>query len=389
MKFFFPIHLDGDNRGCEGIAKGTARLLDLPKENLIGLCQDIQLDKRLGIDEFVTLKSKNKISLWQRIIRKLISLINSSLAVDFAYKVVYGSFINEMKQGDIMLSTGGDMLCYNDNEVIYTNNLAHKKQLKSILWGCSIGEDNLTPAKIDTLGKFSCIYARESLTYGLLKDMKLNNVVLYPDPAFILSVEQCALPNIFSKGRVVGINISNYVVGGDHLNTPFGLEVCSLIDYILNETDLNVLLIPHVLWQGQDDRIISKEVIKRYNNERICLLKSEKLNYEQIRYVISHCHLFIGARTHAVISAYSTCTPAIALGYSVKSRGIAKDLQLDDMLIVDSKVLKKDQLLKSFCYALSHEAEIRLHLESIIPSYVKRLDTLKDNIFDLISKQNN
>ena len=167
MKFFFPIHLDGDNRGCEGIAKGTARILGVPKENLIGLCSDIQLDKRLGIDEYVTLKSKDKLSLWQRIIRRLISLINPSLAVDFAYKAVYGSFINEMKQGDIMLSTGGDTLCYNDNEVIYTNNLAHKKQLKSILWGCSIGEDNLTPAKIDTLGKFSCIYARESLTYGL------------------------------------------------------------------------------------------------------------------------------------------------------------------------------------------------------------------------------
>ena len=31
MKIYFPIHLDGGNRGCEAIAKGTAILLDKPK----------------------------------------------------------------------------------------------------------------------------------------------------------------------------------------------------------------------------------------------------------------------------------------------------------------------------------------------------------------------
>lgn len=47
MKIYFPIHLDGGNRGCEAIAKGTAEILGLPKEQLIGLCRNIELDKRL------------------------------------------------------------------------------------------------------------------------------------------------------------------------------------------------------------------------------------------------------------------------------------------------------------------------------------------------------
>lgn len=384
MKFYFPIHLDGDNRGCEGIAKGTAQLLDLPKEQLIGLCRDIHLDKRLGIDRFVTLRAKRDMSFIQRVIRKLISFTSSDKAVDYAYNAAYGAFLNEMQQDDIMLSTGGDMMCYNDNEVIYTNNFVHQKEQKSILWGCSIGKNNLTPAKTDTLSKFTYIYARESLTYDLLKSMNLNNVILYPDPAFILSPEKCSLPEIFKRGRVVGINLSNYVVGSDNLDTPFGAEVCRLIDYIINETDLNILLIPHVLWKGQDDRIISQEVIKRYKSNRLEVLNSELLNYEQIRYVISQCHLFIGARTHAVISAYATCTPAIAIGYSVKSRGIAKDLGLDETLIVDSKVFSKNQLLDSFCNALEHESETRTHLETVIPNYVRKLYTLKECIADSI-----
>ena len=166
------------------------------------------------------------------------------------------------------------------------------------------------------------------------------------------------------------------------------LLVLKFISLLINES--NILLIPHVIWNSQDDRLISQEVVKQYNhNNRISTLESELLNYEQIRYVISQCHLFIGARTHAIISAYATCTPAIALGYSVKARGIAKDLQLNERLVVNSKDFKNNQLLESFCYALSHESEISLHLETIIPSYLKRMETLKETIVEVLNHQLN
>lgn len=387
MKYYFPIHLNGGNRGCEAIAKGSAELLNLPKENLIGLCSNVALDIRLGVDKYITLTAAYRLTFVQRIIRKIISLFNIQKANDYGYAFMYNNFLDQIQSNDIMLSTGGDMMCYTDNEVIYTNDYLHKKGVKTVLWGCSIGKDNLTLSKIDTLNRFSCIYARESLTYEMLKSLNLNNVVLFPDPAFILSPEKCKLPEIFKTGKVVGINLSNYVVGDDHLNTSFGAEVHKLIDYIFNETNLNILLIPHVLWNSQDDRLISQEVVKQYNhNNRISTLESELLNYEQIRYVISQCHLFIGARTHAIISAYATCTPAIALGYSVKARGIAKDLQLNEQLVVNSKDFKNNQLLESFCYALSHESEIRLHLETIIPSYLKRMETLKETIIEVLKR---
>ena len=55
MRYFFPIHLDGGNRGCEGIAKGTAIIIGAKKDNYLGLCQNIELDCRLGINKYVTL----------------------------------------------------------------------------------------------------------------------------------------------------------------------------------------------------------------------------------------------------------------------------------------------------------------------------------------------
>ena len=224
------------------------------------------------------------------------------------------------------------------------------------------------------------------MTYELMKSLNLKNVVLYPDPAFALQPEQCTLPEIFKVGDVVGINLSNYVVDGDNLDTPFGFEVKELIDYILNETEYNILLIPHVLWKGQDDRLISDAIVNHYKSKRIDVLDSVCYNYEQIRYVISKCCLFIGARTHAMISAYATCTPAIALGYSVKARGIAKDLQLNEVLVVDSKNFKRNQLLDSFRYTIANMKDIKSHLEKTIPSYVKRLETLRDTLCEVLNK---
>ena len=75
------------------------------------------------------------------------------------------------------------------------------KGIKTILWGCSIGKNNLTPAKIETLRKFSFIYARESLTADMLhRELGLTNVVTFPDPAFILKPQKCFLPPCFEKG---------------------------------------------------------------------------------------------------------------------------------------------------------------------------------------------
>ena len=176
-------------------------------------------------------------------------------------------------------------------------------------------------------------------SFDFFKSLGLTNVVCYPDPAFILSPEKTELPDCFNKGKVVGINLSNYTVGAFDLNTPFGSEVRKLLDYIFKKTDYQVLLIPHVLWKEQDDRIIANNVAEVYKDysDRITILDSDTKNYQQIRYVISQCHSFIGGRTHAVISAYSTCVPTIALGYSIKSKGIAKDLGMPDFTLVNSK----------------------------------------------------
>lgn len=376
MKYYFPIHLDGGNRGCEAIAEGTAILLNEPKENLIGLCRNVELDKRLGIDDYITLKPFPKDTISYRVYRKLIYFFtrNVNRHRNITYKHDYSSFLKSMSDKDIMVSTGGDMMCYGNNQVIATNKMAIAKGCKTVLWGCSMGAINLTPEKEDALRKFTLIYARESLSYDFLKSLGLKNVVCLPDPAFVLEPEIIPLPSCFNDKKVIGLNLSNFTVGADHLDTPFGKEIMKLLDYIIHKTDFHILMVPHVMWNFQDDRLLSFQIKEKYSNlgERISVLDSATMSYLQIRHVISHCHVFIGGRTHAVISAYSTCVPSIALGYSIKSQGIAKDIGLSEELVVDTKNITEDGLLLSFKYLMENYESVSNHLNRVIPEYRKR-----------------
>lgn len=380
MKFYFPIHLDGGNRGCEGIAKGTALILNETKANLVGLCRNIPLDTQLGIANFITLIPYKTLTLHEKVYNKIIKVLKIlHIGRHLKYKEVdqMSLFLRYVPSDSIMVSTGGDMMCYDDSSPsISSVKLAKEKGIKTVLWGCSMGKENLTPKKEIALKNFSLIYARETLSYNFFKSIGLKNVICFPDPAFVLDSEICILPDCFSRTEeIVGLNLSNFIIGNNGLNSPFGDEVRKLLSYIFDNTDIHVLLVPHVMWQGQDDRLICNVIVSEFKNysSRISVLDSERRNYLQIRYVISKCHSFIGARTHAVISAYSTCVPAIALGYSIKSKGIAKDLNLPDELVVDTvNEIKPDQLLNSFLFLEENYSTIKSHLQEIMPAYRKK-----------------
>lgn len=374
-KYYFPIHLDGGNRGCEAIARGTIEILGLKQDEYIGLCTDVQLDTELGLNSICTLQKKNKITLFKRVINKIRRKIcGDAVANQAKYAMNYDNFLQLISPSDVCLITGGDMLCYGNNQLNYIVNRLSEQNKSVVLWGCSFGKGNLTPEKKEILTKFMAITARESLTYDyMVNDLKLKNVSLFPDPAFVLQPSPIELPEYFD-GNVVGINISNFVSKDSMKANGFFQHFTDFIDYVLNNTELTVALIPHVFWHGQDDREVCNFIKEKFaTNNRIKIFDAEHLTYCQIRYAISKCTCFIGARTHSMISAYSTCTPALALGYSIKSKGIAKDLGLDERLVVDYRsVTSANDLIDRFTILMENRNLIKKQLEEIMPQYVKK-----------------
>lgn len=381
-KLYFPIHLDGDNRGCEAIAKGTIEVLNLNKEQYVGLTTDLNLDSYLGINEISTLVEKKKVNIFVKGITYLTRAIKNSNDFTGSYRNHYDSFLKIIGENNICMITGGDMFCYCDNELNYIIAQMTKRKISTVLWGCSFGPENLTPAKMKALKQITAITARESLTYAyFVNELKIKKVKLVSDPAFTLVPQECELPDYFDKD-VLGINLSNFTSENYSDDNVFFKAFMGFIEYIISNTDLTIVLIPHVFWKGQDDRIVCKLIKEKASkSDRIRTLNTKKMNYCQIRYAISKCRYFIGARTHAMISAYSTCTPSIALGYSIKSRGIAKDLGLDGRLVIDyHNVKRSEELIECFEYMVRNEERIRSHLQSVMPEYVKKAYSAKDVI---------
>ena len=373
-KIYLPSHKDCGNRGCEAITKGTAEILGVKKNRIIAYSNDIDSDRKVGLEEYVTLKGFNKRTILDKIkfrIKKAL-IYNSSDKQIYASGYKYEKILKQIKRDDLVLSTGGDMFCYQNNEVLYINNYLNKRGIKTILWGCSFGRENITPEKLDTLRTFKAIITRESLSEGVMKELGLKNVYRFPDPAFVLKAQKCKLPECVVNHDVIGINLSNFVRENISLDSEYGKNVESLFEYILSETNLHILLIPHVFWSDQDDRKISDMLYNRFReSQKVDMLKSENYNYCEIRYIISKCKFFVGARTHAMISAYATKVPALALGYSIKARGIAKDLGMDEYVVDWKKLCGDRHLVDAFNNMYNNETNIRKTYDTILNNYIK------------------
>lgn len=378
---YLPMNLGSGNRGCEAIARGTCEILSLDRSGTYfydSNAQEMKIDSDLGLDSIGELRSysANTIhSLAKRVFHKVMNKANINRYLSSIYP--YSTIIDSINEDDLILLTGGDLYCYAfhvNKNTQFIKELKKRNKGKIVLWGASIEPTLLTQESIEGLKALDRITVRESLTYSALLNLGIDkNVELYADPAFVLKPKFTKLPECFLQADVIGINISNLVNGGFELNTTFSVNLINLIENILNSSEMHVLLIPHVTWKDQDDRIISKLIAERFaDTKRVHLLEMDNLSYQEIRYVISKCRFFIGARTHSMISAYSTCIPSIALGYSIKSAGIAKDLGLPDNLVVNCKKLTSgNNLLDAFNYLVKNENQIRNILSNKIEDYTK------------------
>ena len=240
---------------------------------------------------------------------------------------------------------------------------------KLVLWGCSI-ENNCSSEMLSDLSRFDLIIARESLTADYLRSKLRTRILCMPDPAFTLppdSDESYCLPE-----NTVGINISPMVMNYELDNGIAFKNYAVLVQYILQNTSYHVALIPHVTAPLSNDMIPLKKILDKFKEFRDRVTLVQDGNCKKLKYAISQCRFFIGARTHATIAAYSSCVPTIVLGYSVKSRGIARDLfgeEKNYVLPVQNLKTEKD-LINAFCRMERDENLIRKRLEEIMPTYI-------------------
>ena len=154
-----------------------------------------------------------------------------------------------------------------------------------------------------------------------------------------------------------------------------------LIGYTMDDIDLNSLRSyriefehrnPEHIWNGNDDRVPLKNLYDLYKDSNRVLMIGDH-NAIELKGYISKCRFFVGARTHATIAAYSSRVPTLVAGYSVKSKGIARDIfGTEEGYVVDSKNIRSDQqFVEAFAWLYNNEDIVRSQLVSKMPEYIQ------------------
>lgn len=375
------MHAGSGNHGCEAIVNSVCYMV---KEKVTLLSYYGEEDEKYSLKDLCHIVSERRFEEHQ-----------------FAHVLYYGyrklsgdqeSFIR-YRYGDVMkgktaplaISIGGDNYCYDNmlSDLRLANSAFNRKGVRTVLLGCSIEPELLKREDIVAdLMRYHTIIARESITYEALKGMvkeqdggiegrkRMPQILCYPDPAFTLQKRELPLPEGFAEGNTVGINVSPMIQDNEK-ESGITMECYeALIQYIIENTGYQIALIPHVVWARNDDRKPIHTLYEKFKDTgRVVEIGDGTC--EELKGYISRCRLFVGARTHATIAAYSSCVPTLVVGYSVKARGIARDLfgQEEHYVLPVQSLRNRDDLVKEFQWLSSKEKEIREKLEKKMPDY--------------------
>lgn len=358
------------NHGCEAIVRSTHKLLG-QHMSIASFYPDT--DRGYGLDQIAGIIDDRAEALKKPSLKWLAYAVHHKLtgSEELYTRFSHARFFSQVKKGDICLSVGGDNYCYgNQADLAHYNRVLHARGAKTVLWGCSVEPELLKNEAIARdLARYDLITARETISYEALKTVN-PNTVLVSDPAFVLDRVDLPLPEGWIEGKMICINASPLILeSGDSELIVSAYR--RLIECILDTTDCSIALIPHVVIPGNDDRLVLQKFFEEYRHTgRIILLPDH--NCEELKGYIARCRFFIGARTHATIAAYSSCVPTLVAGYSVKSRGIARDIfGTEEGYVIPVQGLKTGtELADAFHKLWQREDQIRQYLQQKMPEYI-------------------
>ena len=373
QKLVLYMHAGSGNHGCEAIVNSLCHMI---KERAVLVSYRAGEDEKYSLKELCELVQER--SFDDHKLAHVLYYVYRKLTGDQESFIRYRYYRIFREKNPLAVSIGGDNYCYDSmlNDLRLGNSAFGKAGTQTVLLGCSIEPELLKRKDIlKDLSAYHTIIARESITLDALKRAFETGpqILCYPDPAFTLKTKQLPLPTGFAEGNTVGINVSPMIQSYEEKSGITMECYRELIRFIIKNTDMQIALIPHVVWGNNDDRKPIHELYESFK-ESGRVIEIGDASCEELKGYIGRCDLFVGARTHATIAAYSSCVPTLVVGYSVKARGIAKDLfgTEENYVIPVQSLRQKEDLVKGFEWLLNRQTEIKDKLSQVMPEYQER-----------------
>lgn len=376
-------HGGSGNRGCEAIVRSTAALFDgLAAVSLASDApQEDRAQRLAGIKKIV----HSEIAPYS--VRRFVNSIGFRLGIPREQEVArkYATVTDLGKRSDVCLSIGGDTYCYGHQEHLQVINGRLRRAGKPlVLWGCSVEPDIIRGETLDDLRAYDLIVARESITEAAMRGAGLP-VVRWCDPAFTMVSEELLLPQGWRAGKTVGLNVSPLILSlakdGDGALHAF----VQLVRHILDTSDCAVALIPHVLWTHDNDMDALLRIKAQFEDEPRVFVLSQALTAPQLKGYIARLAALVTARTHASVAGYSTGVPTLVIGYSVKARGIARDLFGDEAghLIPVQELSGGAELIAAYEAMRARADGERAFLKARMPAYTAGREAILSAVMKL------
>ena len=375
-----------ENRGCEAIVRSTSEMFaqELGVKSCLASATP-GYDRGIGLGIPVISAEISPYSL-----NRLINSVGFRLGIPREQEVArrYDTVISRVRRSDVCLSIGGDTYCYGRQEhLLVINGRLRRAGKPIVLWGCSVEPRLLEGERLEDIRQYQLIVARESITFEAMKAAGLP-VLQWCDPAFFLRSEEMALPQGWREGGTVGINLSPLVLDRSRDREGTLDAFTALIRHILKTSEDSIALIPHVTWIHDNDLDALEALKARFADEPRVFLLPGTLRAMQLKGCIRRLKALVTARTHASIAGYSTGVPTLVIGYSVKARGIARDLFGDEAghLIPVQELGSAQQLICAYDALIKRAPEERSMLQTRIPEYTAGRRQMVGRVMELGEK---
>lgn len=395
-RMYFAGQEDFGNRGCEALVRSIISIIrgELEHTEFIVPSIDLARDKAqwshheaLNVRFASTQPFVPLIRWWARVGRKFPAVQRAWLPTPQFPEPMRSDILSS----DVMVVTGGDTLSLDYGlgsllKWVSQVETALRANKTVVLWAASVGPFTAN-TKVERfmsahLSRYHLITVRESDSLAYLTSLGLRNVELVADPAFVLEPQAPGIALTLPKGAhgTLGFNISPLITKfRESAESVARLEadIVAFWRWVLDTTALDIVLVPHVdplngSSENSDSAYMSA-LLAQFGgaNPRIALLP-RTLNAAELKHVISGCRYFMGARTHSTVGAMSSGVPTISIAYSVKAKGLNRDLFGDLRYVVETPAVALETLQAALQRLQTEEADIRSLLAQRIPEWRTR-----------------
>jgi colanic acid/amylovoran biosynthesis protein len=378
-----------ENRGCEAIIRGTAKILrECFRDPCIVCLSHFHSEEQFftqgqqETDPTIIHLTSKKFSK-KRMIKSFWKFDSWDTGYQYLFNQkkfflwVYQDMIPYLNDASAVLSIGGDnySLDYGiPTRFTALDNIVLKNGRPQIIWGASIGPFTRMPSYEQYMSchlkKVTGIFARETNTVEYLKSIGLReNVYTVADPAFLMDSVQ-PKEKICIEEDSIGLNLSplmaSYVTKGDL--EQWTVMAAAIIAEVTRATKRHIYLIPHVTNPNSNDYTFMRRALSLISGKKENItLVSAQYTAAELKWIISQMAFFAGARTHATIAALSSGVPTLSFAYSIKARGINRDIFGHNKFCLEPTVLDTEFVAGRIISMLDEDAAIRKYLIERIP----------------------